>query len=267
MKLWGIDFSAARTPGSDIWIAQGIFYQNYLEIEQLSSLHELAGISAQTSLQACLHALTAILLQFQPVCVALDFPFSLPRDILPAPSVSQLYDRFFEVFPEPESLLRQCTRAKRQPLRYTDRIQRVPFSPCNLRLYRQTYWGMGTVLRALWHIPQVAILPFRPFSWDAMNLVEICPASVLKHNGLYRPYKGTQAHHREGRKRILDWMVQTFPVTMPSEIKERVWNQAGGDALDAMVALLPLLQLFRRYHTIPPPAFTIAYQEGWIYTA
>ncbi len=266
MTIWGIDFSAARYPADAIWIAAGKFHNHQLHIYSVSPLSEFLSHS-RVPLEPCLEELVRLIRLHRPGCVALDFPFGLPQEVMPADAVPAFRVDFFKQFPSADSLFALCKQYRPQPLRYTDRIQRVPYSPCNLRLYRQTYWGIGAVLRPLGFDPGVRVLPFQAYNPHHVNVLEICPASILKQNGRYVSYKGAKPHHTLARAEIVEWISRAFSVVLPPDVRERTIAQPGGDAVDALLACLPPLQLLRRYGYIPLPGIPRAYREGWIYVA
>jgi len=252
MTIWGIDFSAAQHPAAAIWIAAGSLQNHQFLIHSLSPLSKFLPHS-RLPLEICLEELVRLIQQHRPMCVALDFPFGLPQEVNPVDIVPAFWEGFFQCFPSPDALFTRCNQYRPLPLRFTDRVQRVPYSPCNLRLYRQTYWGIGAVLKPLGVDPGVSILPFQIYNAHHVNVLEICPASILKRNGRYIPYKGSTPQHALARAEIVAWISRAFSVVLPAEVRESAIAQTGGDAVDALLACLPPVQLLRRYGCIPAP--------------
>ncbi len=265
--LWGIDFSGAAFPAQAIWIAEARMGPHGLEVLTIQSLAQAEALNPRTPVESCLQLLRKRLLTHRPLGVGLDFPFSLPHYLLEALDYPSWLNHFLTRFPSVDQFWQFCRQQRPQPMRVTDGRQQVPFSPCNLRLYRQTYWGIVGVLAPLWGKKGVRILPFQPFQNGAVHLLEICPASLLKLNGRYRPYKGREPRHRDQRHRIVQWLVETYPLRISPVQKAVMIEQSGGDALDALLGVLPPFQLLRRYGRIPLPAHPLAAIEGWIYTA
>ncbi len=104
-------------------------------------------------------------------------------------------------------------------------------------MYRQTYWGITALLAPLVASGAAVALPMQSAQGDLPWLLEACPASVLKRLGIYAPYKGRSAGLRDVRVSILDTLVAREHLKAPSGgLRERIVNDWGGDALDAVIA-------------------------------
>ena len=66
----------------------------------------------------------------------------------------------------------------------------MPFAAYNLRIYRQTFYGVRDVLAAAVARQAAAVIPMQEYAANKAWIVEACPASTLKSLGVYRPYKG-----------------------------------------------------------------------------
>ena len=267
MLLWGVDFSGARFPARAVWIAEACIVSKGLQIKALRSLAYWEGVTPRSPLAQCLMIFKQRLLAIRPACVGLDFPFSLPNRLLDAPNYSALLQSFPKKFPTVIEFERFCRKWRPQPWRLTDIREHAPMSPCNLRLFRQTYWGITEILIPLWAKRGIRILPFQHFRTGDVHLIEVCPASLLKRNGQYKPYQGNTARHRQQRYQLVRWLKEAYSVQMTHQQIAVIVEQAEGDALDALLGVLVPYQLLKRYGEIPLPAHPIAAIEGWIYSA
>ncbi len=82
-----------------------------------------------------------------------------------------------------------------------------------------------------------SVLPMQRPEAGRPWLLEICPASPLKREGLEMPYMGRQAEHRENRAAILSRLAGAGRVQINSaELRAQLVEDRGGDALDAVIA-------------------------------
>jgi hypothetical protein len=171
--------------------------------------------------------------------VGCDFPFSVPAAMIEAPTWQVFALAFGERFPSAQAFLQDCRRRSngREIRRACDRDSRVPFAAYNLRIYRQTYHGIRDVLAPLIRECKAVVLPMQVVVGDRPWVIETCPASTLKHAGLYPSYKGTSDAARRARQRILRGLVRQRLLAPPSpSLRRLAIENAGGDALDSMVA-------------------------------
>jgi len=248
--ILGIDFSGAKDAHRKIWIATGVIERGVLHIEDCQSAQELLGV---TDRDQCLSALRDFISLQSPCAVGLDFPFGLPKNAVTsstweefAVSFGQLYPtvgKFDEAFRAPSG--------HREERRDTDSECKTPFSPFNLRLYRQTYYGIRDVLAPLVRDRLACILPMQVASPQLPWLLEICPASTLARLGLRRPYKGPGAEKRAARTLILEAIEKKGMVTISSSmLRAAVIGNPGGDALDSVTAALATCQAI--HHPVHP---------------
>ncbi len=264
--IWGIDFSAARYPATRIWLTEARIDSRGLFVYQISHLAARCSLKTASPIRKVLPVLKDLLLTHQPDWVGMDFPFALPFSLLKPSNYASFLQCFQQQFPKVDQFEQFCKRQCPQPMRLTDKRQQAPWSPCNLRLFRQTYWGIRGILTPLWQKSVIQILPFQPFYAGKTHLMEVCPASMLKLNGRYSPYKGRDEQRRRRRWQLVDWVQQTFLVRFAAGQIEKIIEQPGGDALDSLLAVLPAYRLWLRYGFIPLPAHPLAFVEGWIYT-
>lgn len=235
-RIYGVDFSGAVKAGRTIWIAGGEAERGVLHCTSCTPAADLPD-SGQDRAPA-LSALRAFILGQTPCAVGCDFPFGLPRSIVTEPSWEAFVHQFAARHPDAASFKRWCLdRAEGRELRrVTDREARTPFSAYNLRLYRQTYYGIRDLLAPLVATGRVCVLPMQLAVSGQTWLLEICPASTLKQMGHYAPYK--QADAAQVRERLLNTLTRDGRVEVSDDVRQAVIHDHKGDALDSVIAAI-----------------------------
>jgi hypothetical protein len=149
--------------------------------------------------------------------------------------------------------------------RVTDRESHTPFSPYNIRLYRQTYFGIRDLLASLVQDGMANVLPMQTASPDKPWVLEICPASTLKREYLYWPYKGKSREHREARARIFGAIEQMAPLSVPEALRSVILDDPGGDALDSVVAAVAVFRALRNPAGVLAVGNSVYNLEGYVY--
>lgn len=239
-RILGVDFSGASDAGRKIWVAEGrLDDRGALDLLTCVAAVDLPGSGKAPS--EAVPALVRHIAGLGAARVGCDFPFSLPRDLVGARSWRSFAIRYAAEFADADtfrSLMRTRHNAAEHK-RMTDRIAKTPFNSYNLRLYRQTWWGISGVLRPLVANraasvrPQQRLLPGKP------TLIEVCAACTLKSIKLYPPYKGSEATHRRARRQILDGLIERGALTAPGRrMRAILLDNEGGDALDAAIGAI-----------------------------
>jgi len=234
-NIYGIDFSGAKDAGKKIWIAGGSVEGNILHIETCLRATELPG--AGSDRERCLKALRGFIANETDSSFGFDFPFGLP---LAMNKEERWYDfviKFPERYESAGDFREKCRKAApgKELKRITDIESRAPFSPYNLRVYRQTYYGIRDILNPLVHEKHVRVLPMQQPQQGKAQIIEICPASTLKKMNIYRPYKGSML--REQRMLILKALENTSSFSISDRsITELILDDIYGDALDSVIA-------------------------------
>jgi len=255
----GLDFSGARDAGRHAWVSQGRRRLRRLEVWDCRPVAELPG--SGVGRDVCLPALAHWISQRGQCLIGCDFPFSLPREVTGGEGWETLVRAFLRRFPTPEEMRSAChDQSGRERRRQTDRESRAPLAPGNLRLYRQTYYGIRDVLSPLIRAGAASVLPFQRPSRGRPWLIEVCPAVTLRRLGLHNwHYKGPEERQRLERRRLLE-LVQELGMQLPARVCERALHDAGGDALDSLIALYTAWAV-RNALEVEPPLAT----EGHIY--
>ncbi len=146
--------------------------------------------------------------------------------------------------------------------RATDALRSAPFAPTNLRMFRQTFWG----LRALAGVRD----PIAPFSDGPRRIHEVLPrrrATALCGACRYKDH-GLRAE----RERLLSALRQggpgsrsLLPGLLISAAQEgALLGDDEGDAIDAVLAALEARDALVSGETAPADAMLSG--EGWIYS-
>ena len=292
-RVFGVDFSGARDAGKHIWVCRAHPGDEGVRVESVDPVAKLPGGARQRD--RALAALTQKISEAPRSAWGFDFPFGLPREIVaelsgrtPGSWLDQL--EVVAALDGADEFRRRCQAAGagREQRRATDEEASTPFSPYNLRLYRQTYHGMTQVLRPLYGRPEIAVLPMDelPDLGDAgqlapnvrapraqlphIYLLEICPSSlldVLEYGPRLASYKGRDRQHAERRQKILRRLVDDRHVRpMARTLRSRIIDDPGGDALDAVLAAVGTWRGYRGYdhgELRADPRYAL---EGHVYT-
>ncbi|HET6160853.1 MAG TPA: hypothetical protein VFE34_21085 [Dongiaceae bacterium] len=236
-RILGVDFSGASDAGRNIWVAEGrLSNSGALELLHCVPAMELpgSGVAPELAVPALARRVAAL----TDARVGCDFPFSLPRALVTARTWKNFALRYAAEFADADSF-RAIMRSRHNAIehkRMTDRIAGTPFNSYNLRLYRQTWWGITGLLSPLVRAGRVIVRPQQTLSAGKPTLIEVCAACTLKSIDLYPPYKGKAAAHRRARKRILDHFIDRGVLVAPTRrMRQLLLHNEGGDALDAVI--------------------------------
>jgi hypothetical protein len=236
-RVIGIDFSGAEKAGDAIWIAEACIEGERVRIESCSPAADLAGSGPERV--RCLPALVEFIADQRNAIIGCDFPFSLPEAMVDGGSWRAFALGLGGRFACAEDFLADCRRRTdgREIRRACDRESRVPFAAYNLRIYRQTYHGIRDVLAPLLRNSGAVVLPMERPRPDRPWVIETCPASTLKHAGLYPSYKGRSDAARDARRQIVNGLVRRgLLAPLGRSLRRLAIENHGGDALDSIVA-------------------------------
>ena len=230
--------------GRKIWIASGERAGGRLQIKDCRPAAELPG--SGSARDVALSALRAFIAEEREAAIGMDFPFGLPWGLVRGYAS---WEAFVADFPRrhgtPAAFRQFCRRASpgKELKREADRLARTPFAVYNLRLYRQTYFGIREILAPLLREGALCAPPVQAPQGGKAWVLETCPASTLKAMGLYRPYKGPGAARAAWRKKILAALTATGPLLIPARLRRRILADRTGDALDSLVAAFTAFRL------------------------
>lgn len=238
-RILGIDFSGAQDAGRKIWIAEARRTDGPLEIIACRPAIDLPGGSKLPD--AAIAALARHIVAEADTVAGCDFPFSLPAELVQAKDWRSFALTFRQRFVDPLSFHDLCHRDTGgvEVKRRTDREDRTPFNSFNLRLYRQTWWGIGHLLAPLVAAGAACVWPQMDRQAGRPTIVEVCAACSLIRLTLYPSYKGRTPAHRKARQRILDHLVaRGFLVPPRRSLRQMLLDNLGGDALDAVIGAI-----------------------------
>ncbi len=264
-RIFGVDFSGAKGAGNAIWISECEIQTEQLFVKRCYPGRDLPESGVERD--RCLAALRTFIRQSASSLWGLDFPFSLPQSMMGDAGWTAWLAEFPQLHPNADAFRDACRAfaTGQEMKRRADVVSRVPFSPYNLRIYRQTYYGLVDLLSPLINNGQALALPFQQAQNGVPWLLEACPASYLKRVGKYLPYKGKSTEHRHQRSVILRFLQENGLQLAVPDLQDVLINDAGGDALDSLLAAAIIFRL----RSLKPPfieEFDLRYQqEGFVY--
>jgi len=238
-RVLGVDFSGATDAGRKIWIAEGRRDRgNRLRLVDARPACDLLGGGIAPAV--AIAALAQHIVKEPDTIVGCDFPFSIPKPLIDEACWEAFAASFPARFADPDAFRDWAMRRAdgKEIRRATDRAAKTPFNSYNLRIYRQTWWGIAHLLSPLLTSGQAIIRPYQPMPAQPHPIViEACPACSLKSIGFYPAYKGRDGAHRRERKAVLETLIDFGLLEPPpSLIRRTLLDNAGGDALDAVLA-------------------------------
>jgi len=243
LEILGVDFSGAVQAGQKIWVSRAHFDGEKLCFDFLERAADLPGGSPNRN--DALDALRSWISSHDCAACGLDFPFALPKEALGEENYATWLQNFAARYPDSQKMKQSGFEARRA----TDIAAKTPFSPLNLRLFRQTYHGIAEVLAPL-QASGALVLPFDPPDPQKTWLLEICPASLLKREKLYLSYKGKSDSQRQNRQTIAREMAARTPFEWSAKIENRAIEDPEGDALDAVLAAICTFNALRKPETL-----------------
>jgi hypothetical protein len=265
-RIYGVDFSGSKTACRKIWVSEGVIDDD--GILGISACYPISDIVAGTSRDrsSCLLALRSLITSSTNGIFGMDFPFSLPHRLLSSSDWSSFISDFPGKYPSAGHFREEMRSLSpdQELKRLTDIEVRAPFCVYNLRLYRQTYFGIRDVLGPLVAEDLACVLPMQEPVSNKPWLIEVCPASTLKKEGLYIPYKGRSSRVSESRKYILEEMVDRG-ISIPSHIKDTALANTDGDALDSVIAAFASSKAVRGMDTLRDSLPHIYLTEGYTF--
>jgi hypothetical protein len=258
-RVFGIDFSGASDAGRKIWIAEGIIKKGALQIQVCNQASYF--LEADSKLDSCLQALCDFISEEKDGVFGFDFPFGLPRELVEKRNWEDFVLYFPENYSSPGEFRSKCriSTMGRELKRITDVESKAPFSPYNLRVYRQTYYGIRDVLHPLVKEHLACVLPMQGASPGKPWVLEICPASTLKKLLQVKKlpsYKGASDQHYNVRGLILNELTRTNLLSIPRLIRSKAKDDSGGDALDSIIAAYSTFCAYR-------DDFKVEYNENY----
>ena len=266
-RIFGIDFSGTQDAGKKIWITMGISAGDALVVEDCIRARDLPNSGKR--LEACLPTIVELVRSNQNAVFGFDFPFGLARPLIKETTWAEWLFSFHSQFKNPDDFKKKCfSQAGYQELkRHTDNEAHTPFSPCNLRLYKQSYYGISGILAPLVKDYRACILPFHTPVDGKPLILEICPASILKAHRLYETYKFRSKEDRpETRSKILEEIERLYPLIFSNpNTRQSIIADRHGDALDSLLAALAAFNADKNGYALTPDDNCYWKIEGYVY--
>lgn len=267
-RVYGVDFSGAQDAGRRIWLAEGLVSEEELRVETCYPAEALPGSGRDR--EAALGALRELIAGSPGAAFGLDFPFGLPLPLLEGVGRWEAFARSFPTDYPTADAFRQACRAQHpagELKRRTDRETKTPFSAYNLRLYRQTYYGIVELLSPLVRDEAACVLPMQARCASRAWVIEICPASTLKWAGLpAQQYKNKTEAGRRTRAAILAGIEARGEVEVASAtLRAAIVAEEGGDALDSVIAAWATYRAVRAPEIDPAGGLEAYALEGYVY--
>lgn len=237
VSIIGVDFSGAARAGRKIWLTTGETRAQKLLVT--GCFRSTALNEGDSSRAAALAALRSLVAASPGAAIGCDFPFGLPQALVDAETWEAFVRGFGDRYLTPEAFRSSCRRRDggHELKRATDVDARVPFASYNLRLYRQTYYGIRDLLAPLVAERSAAVVPMMSPRPDRAMVLEVCPASALKRLGLYRSYKGRGSGLMDARASILDMLLARDDLDLTeNDLRDVIIADPEGDALDSLIA-------------------------------
>jgi len=147
--IFGVDFSGALNAGRKIWVSKAKITEGKLLFEGCARGKDLP--SSGKDRENCLKALVTFISTQDFCAFGLDFPFGIPAEIVQERTWEEFILSFPDEYKSADEFRESCRlRTEGKELqRKTDQEKETPFSPYNLWLYKQTYFGIRDVLHPL----------------------------------------------------------------------------------------------------------------------
>jgi hypothetical protein len=244
-SVYGVDFSGAANAGKHIWIAKATLHDQQLTIE--ACLPASALPNGGNDRPQAIAALGTLIANSSYALLGLDFPFSLHHTQLHAKTWTDFALSFAQRYPTVDAFRAACGGRGNELRRQTDIDTGTPFAAGNLRMYRQTYYGICDLLAPLVQSQSAVVFPMQPLDGDKPVVIEVCPAVTLRRLQARLPnYKEPGSDSRTTREHILA-VIEAQSVTFSSPaLRTAVLKNPRGDALDSVIAVYATASTWRK---------------------
>jgi hypothetical protein len=266
----GVDIATGKAMATNTWISYITFGTDTLptlsECTSLKSLVTQRQLSQNPSLK-----LFERVVQASHGIVGIDASFSIPLPLLEGRHWMEWVQTFPQRYPDAETFrakLQAASPMGTELKRHTDTEAKTPFSPYNLRHYKQCFHTIHDVLRPLAMGQKASILPMHPPDANRPWVVESCPASILRDVLNKKPpsYKGKTLQHAQARHELLETLLALYPVVLSDEQRQQLLETTGGDALDSFIIAWHLTRLWNQKPEVFHQTFKTPYiHEGRVF--
>lgn len=263
--VYGVDFSGSKTACKKIWVSRGIIQNRTLHIDSCCPISELMPESTGRDRDRCLSFLRKLISSKSDAIFGLDLSMGFPESLYKGQSWESSILNFSKTYSSPEDFRTQCRNKmnNKEVKRKTEIRKKAPFCIYNLRLYRQTYYGIRCIIEPLLKERSIRILPIQEPRPNKASIAEVCPACTLKKKGLYVPYKGKNKKELENRRMILSAM-SNWDIELDDHVVEAALENTEGDSLDSILAAYAAYGALQRSED-PMPLEEEYINEGMIF--
>ncbi|WP_242392211.1 DUF429 domain-containing protein [Anaeromyxobacter oryzisoli] len=254
-RVVGVDWSGAADAPRKVWVAEIVFGAGAPRLEAIRRPFSEGGAETVSA------ALGKYLSSETYDVAGLDFCFGLEQGHisslrLPTGGPALLGQSLASCYRTPEEF-REAVGAERK--RVTDQERAAPFAPTNLRMYKQTYWGLRAMSGTTVAIPPWAFAGTRV-------VVEVLPAAVAKWLGCVTSYKGRGEEAKRQRRDLVAKIKASTGMSVNDADVTEIVDDKEGDACDAVLAALAAASAWASAFA-GAPSVVCASGEGWIYSA
>ncbi len=263
-NIYGVDFSGATDAGRKIWIARGEIKKESFHIKECFKASNL--VDSNVERDKCFNAFYKFMSTKENAIFGMDFPFSLSKSMMKQKNWKDFAITFNSVYHDPKEFREKCRKITGglELKRQTEMETKTPFSSYNLRIYRQTFYGISRILSPLVKNKKACVLPMQKPDRKKNWIIEVCPASLLKRIGLYIPYKGKTEKHINARLKIIKAICNKSCV-ITKEVNASALNDHNGDALDSILAAIATFRAITNSETLETKDRCYAI-EGYVYS-
>lgn len=236
--LYGVDFSGARRAGHACWLAEATAERERLRVRDCRSAADRFGVAERAP---CLGRLREFLRGAG--VVGMDFPFGLPAAVHGRDTWEESLEWVATAATGADDFEEVCvSRAEGHDRTYLLRETDGPVgakSPYHWLVSAQTFHGIRDVLAPLSRTDAVAARPMQRSDAGETPLCEVYPAATLAALDLpAAEYKDDDASARERRHTIVEGLEAETRIEFADGVRGVLLDDAGGDALDSVVAAL-----------------------------
>ncbi|UGV40885.1 DUF429 domain-containing protein [Methanococcoides orientis] len=263
--VYGVDFSGSKTACKKIWVSRGTIHNETLHINSCCPISNLMHNDIRKERDNCLSFLRELISIETEAIFGLDLSLGFPQAIINDQSWESSILNFSKSYNSPEDFRNKCrnTMGNKEVKRTTEIQKKAPFCVYNLRLYRQTYYGIRCIIEPLVKKKAACIIPMQEQVAGKASVIEICPACTLKRNGIYIHYKGKNNRELENRRIILS-TIKTWKIELEKEVIKAALEDTEGDALDSILAAYAAYHALQKMESSTPLAEEYL-SEGMIY--
>lgn len=242
VSIHGVDFSGAQQAGHTIWLAEATADGDTLRVTDCRSAADRFGVAERAP---CLGRLVEFLREAG--VVGMDFPFGVPAPIHGCDAWEDSVEWVTTVATDADGFAEACVARAEELDGDRTYLARETDGPVGAKssyhwlVKAQAFHGIRDVLAPLARTDDVAIRPMQSESAEpgATQLCEVYPAATLASLDLpASEYKEDDESARDRRRTIVDGLEAETPVDFEAGVRATLVDDAGGDALDSVVAAL-----------------------------